>query len=565
MNPIFSPPPQVIDPDMDNLVFWTSVPVDDYYLAPSVMQLIGNSIVAPQYGNSTVLVRNIDLSFQSKYYISLSQYRGTYFNPITSKLFLTDTHSIKVFAVALDGNNNVSTITYLSSFGGTGTGDGKFSIACDICGDGTHLYVTDRGNNRIQKFLESDYSFVSKTPSDDAEPFNEPSGIVISAGNIYVMERAGCKIQKRLASDLSFVAKIGSSGSGNAQFNGASCLCTDGTNLFVADTTNNRLQKLLNSDLSFVDKATVTGITAVTYISSNLYATTDTRGIKIYNISLILQSSSMTYSNTLSDTTLCDPTITTSRSTTIIWQLDNGTRIVTTGTTHAPGLNGFVGFFFATAGSHKVTVAVAGGLGLVTAFVCVYDAGTGIRNYEKCRAITQFDFSSNVPLALSISSIPKTVTDLKGALYGNLADLPPSLTTFSPWCTASTPVTGNFSNFPSTMLSFDGSSNFGAITAGSIAQLVSIRSFKCNNNAYLQADVDLVLKSIGDAIIANAAHFTYATPALNIGGTNQAPSGVYQAPSGPGGTITSGMEAVYVMCTNVGHAWTVTYNGGVKP
>ena len=79
----------------------------------------------------------------------------------------------------------------------------------------------------------------------------------------------------------------------------------------------------------------------------------------------------------------------------------------------------------------------------------------------------------------------------------------------------------------------------------------------------LTADVDLVLLSIANAIVADAAHFTYATPVINIGGTNEAPSGIYQAPTGPGGTPTSGLEAVWIMAHNTGHAWVVTFTGGV--
>jgi hypothetical protein len=168
-------------------------------------------------------------------------------------------------------------------------------------------------------------------------------------------------------------------------------------------------------------------------------------------------------------------------------------------------------------------------------------------------------------------------------LYGTLSELPTGLTFLN---TNSTPtISGTFSSIknaplitwygqsnstlytgsllsdlPSTLQTCYIYSNSG-ITAASIAHLVAIQDLRIYSMGWSQAYVDLVLMSIGNAILANAAHFTYATPSINIGGTNQAPSGTYQAPSGPGGTITSGLEAVWVMVHNVGHAWTVTVTG----
>ena len=83
----------------------------------------------------------------------------------------------------------------------------------------------------------------------------------------------------------------------------------------------------------------------------------------------------------------------------------------------------------------------------------------------------------------------------------------------------------------------------------------AIRSIRLEN-AYNQAAVD----SIVNAIWANKANFTYATPSLDIlGGSNAAPSGVYQATNPP----TTGKEKIYDLvngnATPAGPEWTVQY------
>jgi hypothetical protein len=100
---------------------------------------------------------------------------------------------------------------------------------------------------------------------------------------------------------------------------------------------------------------------------------------------------------------------------------------------------------------------------------------------------------------------------------------------------------------------------------------------------WLTADVDLVLKSISDAIHVDAGHFTYATPVLNIGGTNQAPSHLdgwidplitpgagnsdahweWDAGAGKHKAISGG-AAIWAANHCAGHPWAITFNGGVS-
>jgi hypothetical protein len=81
----------------------------------------------------------------------------------------------------------------------------------------------------------------------------------------------------------------------------------------------------------------------------------------------------------------------------------------------------------------------------------------------------------------------------------------------------------------------------------------AIRSIQAEN-AYSQANVDAFLA----AVYANMANFSYATPSLDLlGGSNAAPSGIYQSHCPP----TSGYESAYALvndpCATGGHKWTV--------
>jgi uncharacterized protein YijF (DUF1287 family) len=90
---------------------------------------------------------------------------------------------------------------------------------------------------------------------------------------------------------------------------------------------------------------------------------------------------------------------------------------------------------------------------------------------------------------------------------------------------------------------------------------VALKDFRYQNCGLLEADVDAVLA----AIYARRASFTNATPALNLGSNNEAPSGIYQDGDPP----TDGLEYVYELAndpeTEGFNTWVITYNGGVAP
>jgi len=247
-----------------------------------------------------------------------------------------------------------------------------------------------------------------------------------------------------------------------------------------------------------------------------------------------------------------DPSITTSVSTTVIWETEVGST-VTTGTSHALS-------YTPTAGAKVCKVTVQGGLGLVTGIDSNTDAITLIKNSNKCKLSGIFSIYGNVLLSLNLDEYPNLISIIATTMVrvtGTTAKISRYLTNLQ--C-ANCLISGSVADLPSTLTTKIYLSGT-LVTPGNISHLTGAQLITMFDLGWLAADVDLVLMSIGNAILANAAHFTYATPSIQIGGTNEAPGGTYQAPSGPGGTITSGLEAVWVMVHNVGHAWTVTVTG----
>ena len=108
------------------------------------------------------------------------------------------------------------------------------------------------------------------------------------------------------------------------------------------------------------------------------------------------------------------------------------------------------------------------------------------------------------------------------------------------------------------------------VSAGSISGLVAIQDLRIYSMGWLTADVDTVI----DSMWAARANYTYATPALQIGGTNQAMTGNVIAPEEgddwhqDGATwipLTTGAKA-YDLAKDVNgegfKKWTITYTGG---
>jgi hypothetical protein len=197
---------------------------------------------------------------------------------------------------------------------GTGT-SARFDSPRGITTDGTNLYVSDTGNNRIRKIVidngtvttlaGSSSGFLDNATGTSAR-FNNPVGITTDGTNLYVSEYSNHRIRKIVISTGVVTTLAGSSWgytdatgtSASSSFNNPHGITTDGTNLYVADYLNHRIRKIV------IDNGTVTTLAGqsdngstdatgtsasfnrpggIILVGSNLYVT-DVHGHKIRKI-----------------------------------------------------------------------------------------------------------------------------------------------------------------------------------------------------------------------------------------------------------------------------------------
>jgi RHS repeat-associated protein len=185
-------------------------------------------------------------------------------------------------------------LSYASQLGSSGSGNGQFSTPINTAIDGEgNLWVTDCGNNRIEKFSAKG-SFIAaygKEGSGNGQ-YHCPGGIDInqSTGNVYVADTYGARIEELSSSgafirsfgtegsgkvtkpgsikldsagnvwapDMSadkvfefsssgaYIAAYGKEGSGEVQFKQPTAVAFSGENVYIADSGNHRVQELSN-------------------------------------------------------------------------------------------------------------------------------------------------------------------------------------------------------------------------------------------------------------------------------------------------------------------------------
>jgi len=312
-----------------------------------------------------------------------------------------------------------------------------------------------------------------------------------------------------------------------------------------------------------------------------------------------------------------DPSITTSIDTTLVWVSSDGYSTTTTGTTHD------LSYTAPANGPRKWTITCVAGLGAISRIDMNTDKLERI-DISLLRSLLDARAYHNASLVMSLRDLPRGLTyfmsyecpfivgdlgdlpkpnthvhvgectqitgdlsDLPRSLYvcylydnkkitGNLSDLAPTINDLHLGYIDN--IYGSLSHITSNMLYafLQGNSH---IVACSVSHLVSIRDLRIYGMQWSSASVDTVLLSISDAIHANPGHFTYATPHLEIGGSNDPPGGNASAAitdplDTPGSgesdsdwqwddvagkhKALTGMAAIWVMRNNPDHAWTVT-------
>jgi hypothetical protein len=156
------------------------------------------------------------------------------------KRFLVALLAVVLAGVVMPAAVGAQAPDYLYQWGTYGAGDGQFSTPI-----GVTVYVSDRGNHRIQKFT-SDGTFLTKwgTQGSGDGQFNLPFGVAVDAsGNVYVAEYGNNRIQ-RFTGDGTYLTQWGSLGTGDGQLSGPIGVAVDANgNVYVAEYLNRRIQK----------------------------------------------------------------------------------------------------------------------------------------------------------------------------------------------------------------------------------------------------------------------------------------------------------------------------------
>lgn len=143
---------------------------------PRGLSNIGKSVVICDTQNNRVQISDLISSNSEIGVGTLSFPDSILWNSSKSSFFITDSDNHVVREYSASG-------TLKNTFGERGTGDGQFDFPSGIAQDETYFYVADRQNNRIQRFLISDFSYV-----DEVGGMLLPEGVCVLNGFIYVMD-----------------------------------------------------------------------------------------------------------------------------------------------------------------------------------------------------------------------------------------------------------------------------------------------------------------------------------------------------------------------------------------
>ncbi len=134
----------------------------------------------------------------------------------------------------------------IRTFATQGTENGQLSDAYGVTVDkDDNIYVSDYGNNRIQKFnREGQFVKAVGNKGPEALEFDMAVGICYNHidSNLYVVDQINYRIQV-LSTELAFVRAFGTQGEQRGQFTYPACCAFDSmNNLYVTDWGNNRVQ-----------------------------------------------------------------------------------------------------------------------------------------------------------------------------------------------------------------------------------------------------------------------------------------------------------------------------------
>ena len=150
-------------------------------------------------------------------------------------LFIADFSNNRVQVFDINGN-------YAYTIGEFGTGDGQFNGLVGLTANNTHLFVADYDNDRVQVFdINGTYLSQFGESGSTNDQFSFPQRIITNDTHLFIADTSNHRVQ---VYDINgnYAYTIGSAGPGDGQFNRPNGIATNGTHLFIVDTNNNRVQ-----------------------------------------------------------------------------------------------------------------------------------------------------------------------------------------------------------------------------------------------------------------------------------------------------------------------------------
>jgi RHS repeat-associated protein len=148
------------------------------------------------------------------------------------------------FGVA-NGESKLQTCTTTCKSGLAGSSPGEFYGPNFIAISGGYVYVTDYGNNRVERFnTAKEYVSEFGSKGHGNGEFITPSGITAGpGGNLYIADYGNNRVQE-LTQGGGYVAQFGSEGSGEDELKGAEAVAISSSeDMYVTDKLNKRVDE----------------------------------------------------------------------------------------------------------------------------------------------------------------------------------------------------------------------------------------------------------------------------------------------------------------------------------
>lgn len=159
-------------------------------------------------------------------------------DPVSGDVYVADCQLDRVKEFQPDG-------TFVRQWGTHGTGDGAFDCPRDVASDGTHVYVVDFYNNRVQRFSTAG-AYQLQWDNAAGGAFDEPVGVAADGTNVFVVDTgptsAPAPRLQRFSTTGVPLGMIGSAGAGAGQYDtpiGVAIASTGGP--VVSDQGNHRI------------------------------------------------------------------------------------------------------------------------------------------------------------------------------------------------------------------------------------------------------------------------------------------------------------------------------------